>query len=126
MAISVDLAKALDKDYEDKSLKDILDASPAALAGVTDADAAALAQAFNIKTVRQLGTNRFFAVAAVLAALEGTVNLSNPRAIFAGSPPQFTRSRVTYEAYVVSRTSTRPQVDSAAVRDHRSRGRVVA
>ena len=44
---------------------------------------------------------------------DGTVNLSNPRAIFAGSPPRFTRSRVTYEAYVVSRTSTRPQVDSA-------------
>jgi len=40
-------------------------------------------------------------------------NLSNPRAIFAGSRPRFTRSRVTYEAYVVSRTSTRPQVDSA-------------
>ena len=46
----------------------------------------------------------------------GTVNLSNPRAIFAGSPPRFTRSRVTYEAYVVSRTSTRPQVDSAMPR----------
>ena len=45
---------------------------------------------------------------------EGTVNLSNPRAIFAGSPPRFTRSRVTYEAYVASRTSTRTQVDSAA------------
>jgi hypothetical protein len=44
---------------------------------------------------------------------QGTVNLSNPRAIFAGSRPRFTRSRVTYEAYVVSRTSTRPQVDSA-------------
>ena len=44
----------------------------------------------------------------------GTVNLSNSRAIFAGSPPRFTRSRVTYEAYVVSRTSTRPQVDSAS------------
>jgi hypothetical protein len=70
MPISVDLAKALDKDYENKSLKDILDASPAALAGVTDADAAALAQAFNIKTVRQLGTNKFFAVAAALVALE--------------------------------------------------------
>jgi hypothetical protein len=38
--------------------------------------------------------------------------LSNPGAIFAGSPPRFTRSRVMYEAYVVSRTSTRPQVDS--------------
>ena len=35
-------------------------------------------------------------------AAAGTVNLSNPRAIFAGSPPRFTRSRVTYEAYVVS------------------------
>src|SRR6478672_6337164 len=43
----------------------------------------------------------------------GTVNLSNPRAIFAVSPPRFTRSRVPYEAYVVRRTSTRPQVDSA-------------
>jgi len=36
----------------------------------------------------------------------GIVNLSSPRAIFAGSRPRFTRSRVTYEAYVVSRTST--------------------
>jgi ABC transport system ATP-binding/permease protein len=43
-----------------------------------------------------------------LRALIGTVNLSSPRAIFAGSPPRFTRSRVTYEAYAVSRTSTRP------------------
>jgi len=46
-------------------------------------------------------------------APEGTVSLSNPRAIFAGSPPRSTRSRVTYEACVVSKTSTRPQVDSA-------------
>ena len=44
---------------------------------------------------------------------KGTVNLSSPRAIFAGSPARFTRSRVTYEAYAVSRTPTRPQVDSA-------------
>ena len=70
MAISVDLAKSLDKAYEDKSLKGILDASPAALAGVTDADAEHLAAAFNIKTVRQLGSNKFFAVAAALVALE--------------------------------------------------------
>jgi hypothetical protein len=70
MAVSVDLAKALDKAYEDKSLKEILDASPAALAGVTDADAEHLAAAFNIKSVRQLGENKFFAVAAALAAVE--------------------------------------------------------
>jgi hypothetical protein len=70
MAVSVDLDKALDKAYESKSLKEILDASPAALAGVTDADAKHLEDAFNIKTVRQLGANKFFAVAAALVALE--------------------------------------------------------
>ncbi len=70
MSVTVDLAKALDKAYEDKSLKDILDASPSALAGVTDEDAGALEKAFNIKTVRQLGSNKFFAVAAALVALE--------------------------------------------------------
>ncbi len=70
MAVSVDLAKALDKAYEDKSLKEILDASPAALAGVTDNDAKLLEQAFGIKTVRQLGENKFFAIAAALAAVE--------------------------------------------------------
>jgi hypothetical protein len=70
MAVSVDLAKSLDKAYEGKTLKEILDASPAALAGVTDADAKHLEEAFNIKTVRQLGANKFFAVAAALVALE--------------------------------------------------------
>jgi hypothetical protein len=68
--VTSDLAKALDKAYEDKSMKEILDASPAALAGVTDADAEALQKAFNIKTVRQLGTNKFFAFASALVALE--------------------------------------------------------
>ena len=70
MAVSVDLAKSLDKAHEEKTLKEILDASPAALAGVTDADAKHLEEAFNIKTVRQLGANKFFAVAAALVALE--------------------------------------------------------
>jgi hypothetical protein len=37
---------------------------------VTDDDAAALEKAFNIKTVRQLGSNEFFALAAALVALE--------------------------------------------------------
>jgi hypothetical protein len=70
MAVSVDLTKSLDKAYEGKSLKEILDASPAALAGVTDADAKHLEEAFNIKTVRQLGASKYFAVAAALVALE--------------------------------------------------------
>ena len=33
-------------------------------------DAAALEKAFNIKTIRQLGSNKFFAVAAPLVTLE--------------------------------------------------------
>jgi hypothetical protein len=70
MAVSVDLSKSLDKAYEGKSLKEILDASPAALAGVTDNDAKLLEEAFNIKTVRQLGGHKFFAVAAALVAVE--------------------------------------------------------
>ncbi len=70
MAVTSDLAKALDKAYEDKSLTEILDASPAALAGVTDADAEALQKAFGIKTIRQMGNNKFFAFAAALVALE--------------------------------------------------------
>ncbi|GAA4041839.1 hypothetical protein GCM10023063_29740 [Arthrobacter methylotrophus] len=71
MAVSVDLSKALDKAFEDKSLKEILDASPAALAGVTDATAEKLQEALGIKTIRELGSNKFFAVAGVLVALEG-------------------------------------------------------
>ncbi|HEX2805493.1 MAG TPA: hypothetical protein VHN80_04930 [Kineosporiaceae bacterium] len=51
MAVSVVLDKALDKAYEGKSLAEILDAPVSALAGVSDADAQALASAFNIKTV---------------------------------------------------------------------------
>ena len=70
MAVSVDLAKSLDKDYEGKALKEILDASPAASAGVTDKDAELLAEAFNIKTVPQPGANKSFAVVAALVALE--------------------------------------------------------
>lgn len=70
MSVTVDLSKALDKSYEDKPLREILEASPAALAGVTDADAEALRKAFNISSVRQLGTNKFFALAAALVAIE--------------------------------------------------------
>ncbi|MGI8881807.1 MAG: hypothetical protein ACR2KJ_15140 [Jatrophihabitans sp.] len=73
MAVSVDLAKGLDKAYEDKSLDEILSASPAALSGVTDADAALLDQALGIKTVRDLGSNKHFALAGVLVALANKV-----------------------------------------------------
>ncbi|MFD1148730.1 hypothetical protein [Saccharothrix hoggarensis] len=72
MAISVNLDKQLDKAYEELELSKILDAPVAALAGVSAGDAEKLAAAFNIKTVRDLGTNKQFKVAAALVALEQT------------------------------------------------------
>ena len=69
MAVSIDLSKALDEAHEDKSLEESLDASPAAPAGISDSDAQLLDQAFGIKTVRDLGANKYFALAAVLLAL---------------------------------------------------------
>ncbi len=69
MAVSVDLAKVLDKAWEDKSLEEILDAPVSALAGVSDSDATRLQEAFDIRTVRDLGSNKHFAAAGVLVAL---------------------------------------------------------
>ena len=68
MAVSIELSKKLDKDYEGKTLAEILDAPPSALAGLTDKHAELLA-GLGIKTVRDLGSNKYFAVAGVLVAL---------------------------------------------------------
>ena len=69
MAVSVKLDKALDKAYESSSLDEILAAPVSALAGVSDGDAEKLGAAFGIKTVRDLGSNKYFAVAQALVAL---------------------------------------------------------
>ena len=69
VAVTVGLGKALDRAYENKSLDELLDAPVAALAGVSDGDAEHLAAAFGIKTVRDLGTNKYFTLAHALVAL---------------------------------------------------------
>ncbi len=69
MAITADLGSLLDKQYEDKDLKDILDAPVSALQGVSDGDADLLQKAFNVKTVGDLGSNKFFRAAQALALL---------------------------------------------------------
>ena len=69
MAVAVVLNKVLDKAYENKSLDELLDAPVAALAGVSDGDAEHLAAAFGIRTVRDLGTNKYFVLAHALVAL---------------------------------------------------------
>jgi hypothetical protein len=65
MAVAVVLDKALDKAYESTSLEELLNAPVAALAGVSDGDADHLAAAFGIRTVRDLGTSKYFAIALV-------------------------------------------------------------
>lgn len=69
MAVSADLSKYLDKAYESSSLTEILAAPVSALAGVTEDDAAALAKAFRVKTVGDLGKNKYFLAAQAMLAL---------------------------------------------------------
>jgi len=71
MAVQVNLSKALDKAYENMSVTEILDAAPSALAGLTEKHDAVLAEALGIKTIRDLGSNKYFALAGVLVTLEG-------------------------------------------------------
>lgn len=70
MAVSVNLGKALDKAWEDKTLEEILAAPPSALAGLTEKHDEILA-GLGIKTIADLGSNKYFAVAGVLVALSG-------------------------------------------------------
>jgi hypothetical protein len=70
--VSADLSKALDKAYEEKSLAELVDAPVSALAGVTEGDAKLLQEAFNIKTVGDLGRNKYFRTASAILTLAET------------------------------------------------------
>jgi hypothetical protein len=72
MAVTADLAKLLDKAYENKTLAELIDAPAAALAGISEGDAKLLAEAFNIKTVGDLGRNKYFRAATALVDLAGS------------------------------------------------------
>ena len=69
MPITANLDKILDKAYENSSLADILKAPVSALAGVSDGDAELLGKALGIKTVADLGKNKFFNSAKALLEL---------------------------------------------------------
>jgi hypothetical protein len=69
MTVSADLDKVLDKAYENLSLSEVLDAPVAALAGLTDAHGEALA-ALKIKTVGELGRNKYIRAAVAMADLQ--------------------------------------------------------
>jgi hypothetical protein len=69
MAVTADLAKLLDKAYEDKTLAELVDAPVSALSGVSEDDAKLLAEAFNVKTIGDLGRNKFFRAATAFVDL---------------------------------------------------------
>ena len=69
MALSVNLDKVLMKEYETKSLDEIVKAPVTALAGVSESDAEHLKAAFNIKTVGDLAKNKQFKAASLIAGL---------------------------------------------------------
>ena len=64
--VQMNLAKGLDRSYEDKSLPEIFAAPPSALAGLTREHDAVLRESFGIDTVGDLGSNKYFALAGVL------------------------------------------------------------
>ena len=53
----------------DATLDQILAAPPSALAGLTETHDAMLREALGIKTIADLGSNKYFALAGVLVAL---------------------------------------------------------
>ena len=64
-----DIAKFLDKAYEQKEFAELVNAPVDALAGVSEADAKALAAALGIKTVGDLATNKYVLWAQAIVAL---------------------------------------------------------
>ncbi len=64
-----DITTKVDKTYESMGVAELAGAPVAALQGVSDADAEKLKSAFGIKTVRDLGTNKYFLWAQAIAKL---------------------------------------------------------
>ena len=70
VAVSVNLSKGLDKAWENADLDELLAAPPSALAGLTEKHDELLA-GLGIKTVADLGSNKYFSLAGVLVAMAG-------------------------------------------------------
>ena len=61
--------KMLDKAYEKKTAKELIDAPVAALSGVSEKDAELLRAAFGITTIGDLATNKYFVAAQQIAEI---------------------------------------------------------
>ena len=63
------IADKFDRAFESKPIEELSNAPVSALQGVSDSDAEHLASAFGIKTVHDLGTNKYFLWAQAVAKL---------------------------------------------------------
>ena len=68
----MNINNALDKAYEGKALKELVDAPVAALQGVSDRQAELLGSAFNVKTIGDLAGLKYVAWAQAIVALAAT------------------------------------------------------
>ncbi|HKV83209.1 MAG TPA: hypothetical protein VJN88_01540 [Ktedonobacterales bacterium] len=64
-----DMSKHLDKAFEGKEFHELVDAPVDALEGVSKGDAELLHKAFGIKTIGDLGENKFFLRAQAIVTL---------------------------------------------------------
>lgn len=63
--------RLLDKELREQADRGAVAAAVSALAGVSEGDAEALQKAFNVKTVGDLGRNKYFRAAHALWLLSG-------------------------------------------------------
>ena len=68
----MNIDKALDPDFHDKPLKQVVAGPARAIWGVLPSDGEALEQAFNIKSVQDMGTNKYFLWAQAIVTLAET------------------------------------------------------
>jgi hypothetical protein len=69
VAVEANLDAFVDKEWENTSLAEVLQAPVSALQGVSEGDADPLRQAFHITTVGDMGKNKFFRAAQLLTQL---------------------------------------------------------
>jgi hypothetical protein len=65
------LAKLLDKKYEEMDFDELVNAPVDAISGISAGDAELLKKAFNVSTIGDLGTNKYIVAAVAIAALAG-------------------------------------------------------
>jgi hypothetical protein len=68
----MNINKAVMKEYESKSFKDLANAPVNAIAGISDGDAEHLKAAFNVKTIKDLATLKYVLWAQAIVTLADT------------------------------------------------------